>query len=73
MSIVECIEVKKTYRQGKVEVQALRGISLSIEQGGFIALAGPSGSGVGAFVARGDPTSPTTTTSARFPYRERYR
>jgi putative ABC transport system ATP-binding protein len=45
MNIVECIDVKKTYQQGKVDVQALKGVNLSINQGGFIALAGPSGSG----------------------------
>ncbi len=45
MNIVECVDVKKTYRQGKVEVNALNGVSLSIEKGGFVALAGPSGSG----------------------------
>jgi putative ABC transport system ATP-binding protein len=45
MNIVECIDVKKTYRQDKVVVQALNGVSLSIQTGGFIALAGPSGSG----------------------------
>ena len=45
MNIVECRDVIKTYQQGKVEVRALRGVSLSIQEGGFIALAGPSGSG----------------------------
>jgi len=45
MYIVECSDVTKTYQQGKVEVQALRGVNISIEKGGFVALAGPSGSG----------------------------
>ena len=45
MNIVKCIDVKKTYRQGKVEVKALNGVSLTIEKGAFVALAGPSGSG----------------------------
>jgi len=45
MSIVECIDVQKTYQQGQVEVSALRGVNLLIEKGGFVAIAGPSGSG----------------------------
>ncbi len=45
MNIVQVKEVKKTYIQGKVEVHALRGVSLDIKKGGFAALAGPSGSG----------------------------
>lgn len=45
MSIVECREINKTYQQGKIEVHALKGVSLSIDRGGFVALAGPSGSG----------------------------
>jgi putative ABC transport system ATP-binding protein len=45
MNIVECKNVTKTYLQGRINVQALRGVNLSIEKGGFVALAGPSGSG----------------------------
>jgi len=45
MDIVECTNIKKTYHQGKVEIQALRGVNLSIARGGFMAIAGPSGSG----------------------------
>jgi putative ABC transport system ATP-binding protein len=45
MSIVECTDIRKTYHQGRVQVPALNGVSLSIEKGGFVAIAGPSGSG----------------------------
>ncbi|MFC1577558.1 ABC transporter ATP-binding protein [Thermodesulfobacteriota bacterium] len=45
MKIVECIDVQKTYRQGQIEVHALKDISLAIEKGEFLAVAGPSGSG----------------------------
>ncbi len=45
MNIVETRDVTKVYDQGKVKVQALRGVSLDIEKGDFMALAGPSGSG----------------------------
>ncbi|MDX2497113.1 MAG: ABC transporter ATP-binding protein [Desulfobacterales bacterium] len=45
MHIVECVDINKTYHQGKVEVLALKGVSLAFEKGSFVALAGPSGSG----------------------------
>lgn len=44
-TIVKAEEVKKIYIQGTIEVPALKGVSLEIEQGDFCALAGPSGSG----------------------------
>jgi len=45
MSIVRVENIKKRYIQGKVEVHALRGVSVNIGQGEFVAMAGPSGSG----------------------------
>ncbi len=45
MAIVDLKDVKKTYPLGKINVEAVKGINISIEKGDFISIAGPSGSG----------------------------
>ncbi len=45
MPLLELKEVKKIYKQGKIEVPALRGIDLTVERGEFTTIFGPSGSG----------------------------
>jgi putative ABC transport system ATP-binding protein len=43
--LIEVRNLKKTYKMGKVEVHALRSISLSIREGEMVAIMGQSGSG----------------------------
>ena len=43
--VVELRDVSKVYRQGNVDVHALRSLGLTVTQGEFTALVGPSGSG----------------------------
>jgi len=45
MSLLELNKVKKIYQQGKIEVPALRGVDLEVEEGEFTTIFGPSGSG----------------------------
>ena len=44
-TIVEAVELKKTYLLGKVPVNALNGVNLKVDSGDFLAILGPSGSG----------------------------
>src|ERR1700758_2105136 len=44
-AFIEATDLRKTYHVGKIEVQALRGVSFSVQKGEFVSVVGPSGSG----------------------------
>ena len=45
MYAVRCIDVRKIYKQGDEDVIGLNGVSIEVEEGGFVCLRSPSGGG----------------------------
>ncbi len=68
-AVVRLRGVTKTYRQGAVDVHALRGLSLEIRKGEFTAVCGPSGSGktttLNVIGALDEPSSGTVCVEGR--------
>ena len=68
-TVINISNVTKDYRQGELDVHALRGVSLTIEKGEFIAICGPSGSGKSTLLnligALDSPTDGTVTVDGK--------
>jgi putative ABC transport system ATP-binding protein len=69
MAAIEGKGLKKTYRMGEINVEALKGVDLAMEKGSFTSIMGPSGSGKSTLMhilgLLDRPTEGTVTISGR--------
>jgi putative ABC transport system ATP-binding protein len=65
LPVIDLYEVTKTYQTGSLSVQAVRGVTLSIRPGEYVAIMGPSGSGKSTLMHILGCLDPLTTGSYR--------